>query len=204
VDGEFILTAIQNHAIADTDQEEKIVTAMHRFVGIANSMLKNNYTGYIQQPGDNFDPFGFGVVRAHELSTTLQWLYDEHPQGNEALIWQTMDLMWSGAIVAKRDWSTFFVDGVFPTQGTPIAKAKVNFEHGVNMAQGRLTDTIPERGADNQEGLRFMAQKYRMTRDQSLVDQTRDAVNMTFRYQGTDSGSITADEYPGGTSPQRG
>ena len=66
MDGEFILTAIQNHAIADTDQEEKIVTAMHRFVGIANSMLKNNYTGYIQQPGDNFDPFGFGVEASRD------------------------------------------------------------------------------------------------------------------------------------------
>lgn len=184
----LLLQGMMNHAIADPDQEDKIITAMHRFVSIANSMLKNNYTGYIQQPGDNFDPYGFGVVRAHELSTSLQWLYDVHPRGNEMMIWETMDLMWAGAIVAKRDWSNFFVDGVFPTQGTPIAKAKINFEHGVNMAQG----------------LRFMAQKYRMTRNQSLVDQTRAAVDMTFRYQGTDSGSITADEYVGGTSPQRG
>lgn len=126
----------QNHAIADPDQEDKIVSAMHKFIFIANRMLKNNYTGFIQQPGDNFDPYGFGVARAHELSTTLQWLYESHPRGNEALIWETMNLMWSGAALAKRDWTNFFVDGVFPTQGTPPVKVLTSFEHGVNMAQG--------------------------------------------------------------------
>jgi hypothetical protein len=34
---------------------------MHKFVTLANSMLKDNYTGYIQQPGDDFDTWGFGV-----------------------------------------------------------------------------------------------------------------------------------------------
>jgi len=49
-----------------------------------------------------------------------------------------------------------------------------------------------------------MYQKYRMTRNESLVQQTRDAVRMTIAYQSTLAGSITADEYLGGQSPQHG
>jgi len=115
---------------------------MYKFIVLANSMLKNNYTGFIQQPGDDFDPWGFGLSRAHELSTSLQWLYETHPNGNEALIWETMNLMWSGAIVAKRDWTTFFVDGVFPTEGTPAVEVVSSFEHGVNMAEGMIATHI--------------------------------------------------------------
>lgn len=117
-------------------QTDKIVTAMIRFVGLANEMLKNNYTGFIQQPGDDFDPYGFGTTRAHELSTSLQWLFEEHPQGQEALIWETMELMWSGAIVAKKDWTTFFVEETFPK--VPLVKGNktLSFMHGVNLAEG--------------------------------------------------------------------
>lgn len=49
-----------------------------------------------------------------------------------------------------------------------------------------------------------MYQKFRMTRNETLVEQSRDAVNMTIAYQSSLSGSIIADEYPGGLSPVRG
>jgi DUF1680 family protein len=43
-----------------------------------------------------------------------------------------------------------------------------------------------------------------MEKDQRLLDQSRDAVNMTIKYHGSSSGSIIADEYLGGLSTQRG
>lgn len=49
-----------------------------------------------------------------------------------------------------------------------------------------------------------MAQMYRMTKDQALVDQTRAAIDMVYGYQVGPSGAIIADEYLGGLSPQRG
>lgn len=49
-----------------------------------------------------------------------------------------------------------------------------------------------------------MAQLYRINKNESLIQQSRDAVELTFKYQATASGSITGDEYLGGTSPQRG
>lgn len=53
-------------------------------------------------------------------------------------------------------------------------------------------------------GLRYMAQLYRMSKNESLIQQSRDAVDMVVEYQGSSSGSIIADEYIGGKCPQRG
>jgi len=182
----YLLHGMRNHAAADPSQEQKIVTAIHKFVVIANSMLNDNYAGLINAPGDGYL---FGLARAHEFVLSLQWLYEFHPDGQEALIWETMELTWAATVVGARDWTTFFVDGAFPTVGTPeINPIGGGFEHGVNLA----------------EGLRSPAELYRMTKNESLIQMSRDAVNLTWTYQGTDSGTITADEYIGGVNPARG
>lgn len=49
-----------------------------------------------------------------------------------------------------------------------------------------------------------MSQLYRMTKNESLLQQSRDAVDMVVKYQGASSGTIIADEYVGGKNPQRG
>lgn len=100
-------------------------------------MLKNNFTGLIQQKSeeDDFDPYGFGLSRTHELPLALQWLYENHPRNNSEVIWETMDLMFAGGRQGGRDWTTFFVEGVFPTLGTPYIKTS-GFTHGVNLAEG--------------------------------------------------------------------
>jgi hypothetical protein len=54
------------------------------------------------------------------------------------------------------------------------------------------------------EGLRYPTVLYRMNYNTTLLEQTADAVNMTYTYQSTRAGSITADEHLGGLSPQRG
>lgn len=45
---------------------------------------------------------------------------------------------------------------------------------------------------------------YRMTKEDGLLTQTRNAVNWTYTYHGSSSGTIIADEHLGGLSPQRG
>jgi hypothetical protein len=98
-------------------------------------MLQDNFTGLLQDEaeGDNFDPYGFGVSRTHELPLALQWLYENHPRGNQEVIWETMELMFAGGRKGDRDWTTFFVEGVFPV-GLPDKTS--GFTHGVNLAQG--------------------------------------------------------------------
>jgi hypothetical protein len=48
-----------------------------------------------------------------------------------------MDLMFAGGKLGGRDWTTFFVEGVFPTVGTPYIKTS-GFTHGVNLAEGTI------------------------------------------------------------------
>ncbi|KAF7589543.1 hypothetical protein BBP40_004166 [Aspergillus hancockii] len=183
----LLLLGLVAHAQAEPERRNEIVTAMLRFTRLAHRMIQNNYQGYLSHEGDRFDPLKFGLARAHELSTTLQWLYENVSDDEDrSVIWDTMDLMWIGAEIGGRDWSKFFVPGVFPTSAS--VKPQPNFQHGVNTAQA----------------LRYMAQKYRMNHDEKLARQTRDAVDMVFRYHGTPSGSITSDEFLGGLSPERG
>lgn len=116
---------------------------MHKFTVLANSMLKNNYTGLIEQASedDDFDPYKFGLSRTHELPLSLQWLYEQHPRNNSQIIWETMELMFAGGREAGRDWTTFFVNGVFPTLGTPYITTS-SFTHGVNLAEGKRQMTF--------------------------------------------------------------
>ncbi|KAE8151426.1 hypothetical protein BDV25DRAFT_171460 [Aspergillus avenaceus] len=175
------------HAQADPTRKDEIILAILRFARLAHSMIKDDWQGYLSHDGDRFDPLKFSLARAHELSTTFQWLHENvEDEGDRSAIWEAMDLMWTGAEIGGRDWSKFFVDGVFPT-GSSV-KPQLNFRHGVNTAQG----------------LRYMAQRYRMNRDESLARQTRDAVDMVYRYHGTPSGSVTSDEFLGGLGPERG
>ena len=110
---------------------------MHRYVVLAHSMLKKNFTGLItnDSEGDYFDPGGFGIARAHEFPVSLMWLYEQDPRENAELIWETMELMFEGAVIAGMDWTDFFVKGRFPEVGTPHIPHHI-FQHGVNLAQG--------------------------------------------------------------------
>ncbi|KAH8586555.1 hypothetical protein B0O99DRAFT_701834 [Bisporella sp. PMI_857] len=177
------------YAEADLTQTDRIVDAMHKFVALVHSMLKDSFTGLLQNrdKGDKFDPYGFGVSRTHELPISLMWLYENHPRGNEEAIWETIELMFEGGRKGSRDWTTFFVNGVFPKLGTGTFKTS-GFTHGVNLA----------------EGLRYPTVLYRWNKNSSLIQQTYDAVNMTLEYQTSLSGSIIGDEHLGGLSPQRG
>lgn len=110
---------------------------MHKFTILAHSMLKDNFTGLIENTtlGDEFDPYGFGLARTHELPMSLQWLYENYPRNNSEVIWETIELMFAGGVAGGKDWTTFFVEGVFPTLGTPYITTS-SFTHGVNLAEG--------------------------------------------------------------------
>lgn len=153
-------------------------------------MLKNNFTGLIQQEGQDIDNDGFGPMRAHEMHIPLQWLYENHPRNNSQLIWETMELMIEGSVKASSDWRTFWVKGVYPeVTYTPRNEPyKGLFNHGVNMA----------------EGLRYPLAIYRMTHDEALKTQTRTAVDLLSQYHKSLAGTIIADEFVTDLNPIRG
>ncbi|KAF5702380.1 six-hairpin glycosidase [Fusarium globosum] len=115
------------------------------------------------------------------------WLYENHPRDAGDMILETIELMFDGGRKGGRDWTEFFVEGVFPKGGTGTFKTS-GFTHGVNLAQG----------------LRYPTVLYRLTGNDSLVQQTKMAVDMAVKYQTSVSGTIIGDEHLGALSPQRG
>ncbi|CVL06498.1 uncharacterized protein FPRN_05216 [Fusarium proliferatum] len=185
----LLLFGLTQYAEADPSERDRIVDSMHKFLKLTHSMLRSNFTGLIQDinQGDHFDPFGFGLSRTHELPISLMWLYENHPRDAGDMILETIELMFDGGRKGGRDWTEFFVEGVFPKGGTGTFKTS-GFTHGVNLAQG----------------LRYPTVLYRLTGNDSLVHQTKAAVDMTVKYQTSVSGTIIGDEHLGALSPQRG
>ena len=74
----FLFGAVQV-AEADPSQKDKILNAVYKFVQLANTMLANNQGLEV-----------WGQNRWAEFALTLQWLYDNHPNGQEGLLMDTM------------------------------------------------------------------------------------------------------------------
>lgn len=127
---------------------------MHKFTVLAHSMLKDNFTGLIENTtlGDEFDPYGFGLARTHELPMSLQWLYENYPRNNSEVIWETIELMFAGGVAGGKDWTNFFVEGVFPTLGTPYITTS-SFTHGVNLAEGMKSSPRAVEGSADRDRL---------------------------------------------------
>ncbi|KAI1093496.1 hypothetical protein F5B19DRAFT_449596 [Rostrohypoxylon terebratum] len=186
----YFLVGLMQYAQADPTQTERIVDAMHRYIQIANSMLKDGFAGLIEKEGQDYDGDGFGAMRAHEMHIPLQWLYENHPRNSSQLIWETMELMIEGSVAANSDWRTYWVKGVYPeVTYTPRNEPfKDLFNHGVNMA----------------EGLRYPLSIYRMTHDEALKTQTRTAVDLLSQYHRSLAGTIIGDEFITDLNPIRG
>ncbi|KAJ3722727.1 hypothetical protein DFJ43DRAFT_1133814 [Lentinula guzmanii] len=105
------------------DLTDTVVNALYKFVTLANQMLHNNAEG--------IEPWT--QTRWEDFVITLQWLYDFHPNGNEALLIDTMEqLKYTGV-----PW-----EQVFEAQW-----------HGVNMAEGLKALPATYRFTHNQSDL---------------------------------------------------
>ncbi|KAF9530548.1 hypothetical protein CPB83DRAFT_905197 [Crepidotus variabilis] len=161
---------------ADPSLSDKVVAAIYKFVQGANSMIKNN-KGLED----------WGKARWFEFAITLQWLYDNHPNGNEALLTETMGLLKSTGY----PWEKVFSDQYFPkgpTEGLSNPLGLQYMWHGVNVAQA----------------LKASAVSYRMSGSQTDLDNASSAWDKVFLYHGRPSGVFGADEYLAGLDAVRG
>lgn len=131
----------QQYAEADPTEADRIVAAMHRFVKLAHPMLKNNFEGMIQNLDDDFDRFKIGLMRTHEISQSLQWLYENHPDGNEDVIWEAIHLMFECGRTWKGDWTEFLTEDAFP-KGRVVPSKVSTPTHGVNLAEGGFSPPV--------------------------------------------------------------
>ncbi|KAJ7480003.1 hypothetical protein B0H11DRAFT_2026128 [Mycena galericulata] len=174
----FMFGAIQMTEVNPSLTEE-VVTSLYKFVNLANAMLRSNNTGVEE----------WTATRWEDFVITLQWLYDNHPNGtaSQALLVYTMErLKWTGV-----PWEKVFTKQYFPTTAVENLPNPFNLPltwHGVNMA----------------EGLKALPATYRFTHNQSDLDTASEGWDLLFQYHGRPSGIYAADEYLAGLEAIRG
>ncbi|KAF9060290.1 hypothetical protein BDP27DRAFT_1339847 [Rhodocollybia butyracea] len=155
---------------------ERVVSALHKFVKLANEMLRRN---------EGVDDWA--ATRWEDFVIVLQWLHDFHPRGEEELLVDTMKrLKWSGV-----PWEKVFSEEYFPTGPVENLTNPFGMElswHGVNMA----------------EGLKALPATYRFTHNRSDIDAANLAWDLMFQYHGRPSGAYAADEMLAGLEAVRG
>ncbi|KAK0187694.1 hypothetical protein F5146DRAFT_1104624 [Armillaria mellea] len=168
----------EQYAEADPSQTERIVDAMHKFITLVHSTWSSGSEG---DPADGFQ-FEYQYVRWEELVYSLQWLYDNHPNGREDLLIETMQLVRDSGYSWKDDWYT---EATFAREAVT---SFFSYTHGVN----------------NAEALKSEALAYRLTGDPADVQSTFDRLDMIYQYHGRASGTFSADEHLAGLGPSRG
>ncbi|KAG8790469.1 hypothetical protein FRC12_011792 [Ceratobasidium sp. 428] len=167
----FFFGAIM-HVEANPSFRDRFVAAFHKFVPLSNTMLKN---------GQGYNDWTDGT-RWQDYAMALQWLYDHHPNGQEALLIDTMQRIKN----VSTDWRDVMSEAKFPTTAVP-AYARI-YWHGVNLA----------------EGLKASVATYRWTHDETEITEAAAAWDRLYKYHGRPSGIFAADEYLAGLEAVRG
>ncbi|KAK4075655.1 hypothetical protein Trihar35433_2215 [Trichoderma harzianum] len=158
---------------ADSSWETRVITALRRFMTLANKMLRNNSQGFASCPG-NVD-CTWGQARVHDLIITIQWMLEKYPSDQDSLLWDNMNLFYSQT---NYKWADWYTEGVFQEVVNPNNASNFPYIHGVNVGQGLKASTVI----------------YRVTGDDDMITKSQNAVDWTFQYHGSASGSILADE----------
>ncbi|KAF8577243.1 hypothetical protein K439DRAFT_1534004 [Ramaria rubella] len=174
----LVLFGLIQYAEAAPEESDRIVNAMHRFATLAHDIWLNGQEGNASM-GFQFD---YQNVRWEELVYSLQWLYDNYPQGQENVLIETMQLVKQSGFDWYNDW---FTEAAFPKEAVTDFTMQ---NHGVNIA----------------EALKSEALSYRFTHDESDIQSTFERLDLLYTYHGRASGTFAADEHLAGLDPSRG
>ncbi|KAK4454170.1 hypothetical protein QBC34DRAFT_392751 [Podospora aff. communis PSN243] len=181
----FFLGLIQL-AEANSTWRLPIISALHSFNTLANSMLHNNSQGHRVCP-PNFECY-WGQTRVHDLMISIQWLIDNQESTEmEPTLVENMHMFYDQS---DYKWDKWYQDGTFlkvvddPTTTNPLYP----YLHGVNVGQG----------------LKASAVVRRFNHDDSLIAASQRAVEWTMSYHGAPSGTILGDEIERDLSPFMG
>lgn len=174
-----MMLGLMQLAEAEPTMTQPIVSAIHRFVPILNTLLHDGLS-----PNEQW-----GRARYGDMSLVLQWLVTYYPSNDTSLIYDTMASLQEWGI----DWPGFYTQGSFPfgdLDELPESYTDTLFPylHGVNVGQG-----LKASGVD-----------YRYNKNQSLIQTVMDAVNWTIQYHGAPSATILGDERITSLNPDRG
>ncbi|KIY62722.1 hypothetical protein CYLTODRAFT_383261 [Cylindrobasidium torrendii FP15055 ss-10] len=175
----LMLMGLTQYAESDPTQTERIVDSIHRFVDLVYETWSNGTEGDASL-GFQFE---YQYVRWEELVLSLQWVYDNYPNGKEDQLLETMKLVRDRGYSWKNDW---FTDATFPKEAVTTGYAP--WTHGVN----------------NAEALKSEALAWRFTADDTDKESTFERIKLLYTYHGAASGSYLSDEHLAGLEPSRG
>ncbi|KAG5984256.1 hypothetical protein E4U55_005527 [Claviceps digitariae] len=175
-------------AEVDSSWERDIVNSLRRFMFLANEMLRDNGRGFVACPKEV--DCSWGHARVHDMIITIQWLLDRphlvvHDAEFLQVLWENMDMFHAQNPIK---WDIWYTNETYPQVVNPHNVSLFPYIHGVNVGQG----------------LKASAVTYRINGTQSLVQKSYDAVDLAFKYHGSASGSILADERQTSLAPYIG
>jgi hypothetical protein len=166
-----------------------LLPVIRKFVDLSHNMLLQDGYGMVMRPGDKLseEDHGWGQVRMADYLITLQWLYEHDVAGKQqSVLYDTMKLLRKYSL----DWDQWYTQELYPFNDlNTYPKERIEkyfaFEHGVNVGQGLKTGAVINRFENNQ----------------SMVELSRRAVDWTFQYHGSTSGTVLGDERLEGLDP---
>ncbi|UNI17738.1 hypothetical protein JDV02_004060 [Purpureocillium takamizusanense] len=168
---------------ANATWEEPVLKSLSRFMPLANKMLNNDGQGFTKCLEDT--DCTWGQARAHDMMITMQWLLERYPSSQDAMLWENMDLLYAQS---NFKWDKWYTEGTFLKVANTHDPALWPYIHGVNVGQGLKASTV----------------MYRNTGSREMVKKSHDAVDWTFKYHGSASGTVLADEGEHGLAPYMG
>ncbi|KAK0611384.1 hypothetical protein B0T14DRAFT_530262 [Immersiella caudata] len=171
-----------------TGWKHTVVHSLVKYLRLVDVMLRDGGQGYTLcrwHPND----CSWGQVRVHDFISVIQWVLENTEVGyrDKEMMWDTMDRLYQ---TSKFKWEDWYTEGRYQKviKDAHPGNPEFPFLHGVNVGQG----------------LKASAVIRRYSHRESLVKSTWNGVEWTFRYHGTPSGTIFADEVQRDQAPFMG
>ncbi|OAQ71663.1 hypothetical protein VFPBJ_10442 [Purpureocillium lilacinum] len=158
---------------ANATWEQPVLDGLGRFMTLTNRMLKNDSQGFAKCAADV--DCSWGQARVHDTMITIQWLLERYPSKQDAVLWENMDLFWAQS---NFRWDKWYTEGTFQKVSNTTDGSIWPYLHGVNVGQGLKAPSVA----------------YRVNGSHDMVQKSHDAVDWTFKYHGSASGTVLADE----------
>ena len=127
---------------ANSTYEQPIVDAMHNYMVLMNSMLKDNGTGIIWHEDDILESseYSWFIARVADMIVSVQWLLDFYPRNHTVILQENVAFLHEFG--AK--WEDWYVNGTYIFDDLNALPDEVTddqweFLHGVSVAESKLT-----------------------------------------------------------------
>ena len=187
---------------ANKTWEEPVVTALRSFMTLTNTMLKNDSQGFSNCASDV--DCSWGQARIHDLIITIQWMIEKYPSSQDHILWENMDMFYAQD---EYPWDKWYTWGTFEPVVNDSDSTIFPYIHGVNVGQGEPSrhGVLEQATSDKCSiGLKASSVIYRINGTKSLVQKSIDAVDWTFKYHGSPSGTVLSDEEERDLAPYMG